>query len=57
MHAGTEQGEPDPEIAQETQAAQELTAEVGVAARARTQAARVRESLVRCPGVEGQRAA
>lgn len=57
MHVGTEQGEPDPETAQYAQADQERTAEVTVAARASMQAARVRESLVRCPGVEGQGAA
>lgn len=57
MHVGTQQGEPDPEKAQYERAEQERTAEVTVAARARTQAARVRESLVRCPGVEGQHAA
>jgi hypothetical protein len=57
MQVGTEQGELDPEHARDAQADPERTSELSVAARAHMQAARVRESLVRCPGVEGQTAA
>jgi hypothetical protein len=54
MKASAEQGEQHPEATQDTQADAERPVE---AARASMQAARVRESLVRCPGIDGQRAA
>jgi hypothetical protein len=55
MQDAMEQGELIPGQTQEASAGQERPVQSNV--RARDQAARVRESLVRCPGIEEQRAA
>ena len=57
MHDAMEQGDTSPELEQDPVVGQERPADRTAATRARDQAARVRESLVRCPGIEGQRAA
>jgi|GEM_PF-5546056 hypothetical protein len=56
MHGPAERGDPHPAQAPDAPS-QERAVDTNVAARARDQAARVRESLVRCPGVDDQRAA
>ncbi len=56
MHGAAERGDSDAAQAPDAPT-QEQPVDTTVPARARDQAARVRESLVRCPGADEQRAA
>jgi len=56
MHDALEQQDANPARAQQRTDAEEHTPDDGAVLRARTQAALVRESLVRCPGVDEPRA-